>query len=680
MDTPPSPADRHPPARPASSPPDWRSGMQNPSPESLRELADQVLVEQSQRWLAGRGEAVESYFKRWPELRDDPETRLDLIYGEWRARSRSGEEPDWAGFQRRFPEDAVRLAQQVLVRDWIGSVDAAPTAVPMSDNRRATDAVDHQSPLAWEDYRLHAKLGSGSWGDVYRAHQKSLGREVAIKVLRPAVAEDRRLVERFLREAQTLAQMRHPHIVDVYGVGRTPEGSYFLAMTLVEGEDLGRQPLPMPWSDAARIVAEVAEAVHYAHSRNIIHRDLKPSNILLDRDRRAMVTDFGLAKRLSGSGAHLSAEGDIIGTPQYMAPEQADGRWGEVGPASDVFGLGGVLYTLLTGRPPIEGGSAWEILSRLTSPEPLALVRDGGPAVPDALRAVCTKALHKSAVERYSSAEEFRLALRSAASAGVQFTLRSPMRRRILAAAALAAASTVVAATLVGNARKDEPAGVAPHRASAIVPPAIQESQANLTDWSMEIFRPGARERPISLLRRPGPIQIGDRIRLRIELSRPAHAYVFWIAADGSVQRIYPTEDGEDSAVDAISCPSSGDRGFPVQGSPGTEVCVLVLRSTALRRSESMLAALRPGQPFPSLQSHPILLNGVPLAAAAMGRPELPTEPSPLDSLSAATRRLGPPEPIGDAVGEAIRVWRSQLPADLGDVHTLAFKLALPNK
>src|SRR5262249_25175147 len=162
-----------------------------------------------------------------------------------------------------------------------------------------------------------------------------------VKVLKRLDDRSPGSVRRFLAEGRMVARLRHPHIVGVHGVGRAPDGGYFLVMDLVEGPDLARRLKqgPVPAHEAVEVVAQVADAVEHGHRRGVIHRDLKPSNVLLDGDGRAMVTDFGLAKRSDEDDPGLSHPDQILGTPHYMAPEQADGRWGPVGPRTDVYGL-----------------------------------------------------------------------------------------------------------------------------------------------------------------------------------------------------------------------------------------------------------------------------------------------------------------------------------------------------
>jgi WD40 repeat protein len=260
-------------------------------------------------------------------------------------------------------------------------------------------------PRMFGCHELLGEIARGGMGVVYRAREAGLGRVVALKmILSPRFASPE-AVRRFRAEAEAAAKLDHPGIVPIFQVGEV-EGQPYFSMGLVEAGSLDErlQSGPLPPHEAAALVKAVASAVHYAHSRNIVHRDLKPANILLHSDGRPMITDFGLAKEV-GAESGLTSAGQVMGTPNYMAPEQAEGKASEVGPLADVWAMGAILYALLTGKPPFETASAIETLSRVVCHDPTPPRRLRPEVGPD-LDTICLKCLEKSPAARYASAAE----------------------------------------------------------------------------------------------------------------------------------------------------------------------------------------------------------------------------------------------------------------------------------
>ena len=254
------------------------------------------------------------------------------------------------------------------------------------------------------DYELLEEIARGGMGVVYKGHQVSLNRIVAVKMILAGQLATQADHDRFHSEAQAAALLDHPNIVPVFEVGEH-EGQHYFSMGYVDGQSLAARLAegPLPPREAAELVATVAEAVDYAHRQGVIHRDLKPSNILIDSQGRPRVTDFGLAKRVDSRGSDLTATGQILGTPSYMAPEQAAGKTKEIGPAADIYGLGAILYELLTGRPPFRAATRLDTLLQALANDP-APIRLLNPQVDRDLETICLKCLEKDPVHRYPSA------------------------------------------------------------------------------------------------------------------------------------------------------------------------------------------------------------------------------------------------------------------------------------
>jgi WD40 repeat protein/Flp pilus assembly protein TadD/tRNA A-37 threonylcarbamoyl transferase component Bud32 len=322
-----------------------------------------------------------------------------------------GEPPDVTAVVRAAPELETPLREFFRHRDGFDRL--APRLGPTAARSGAPAPPPDLPPGSrFAGYEILAELGRGGMGIVYHARQLAPKREVALKVIRTdrlanLTADDARLwMERFRREAQLVASLdQHPNLVTLYEVGEA-DGRPFFTMQLVRGGSLGaphRQPalVAARQREAAKLVAAVARAVHHAHRHGVLHRDLKPANILLDADGRPLVSDFGLARRLDQSGSLVA--GAIEGTASYMPPEQARGTPGAATTAADVYGLGAVLYELLTGRPPFQGASDYQTLMQVMHHEPVP-PRSHNPRLPRDLEIICLKCLEKEPHRRYTSA------------------------------------------------------------------------------------------------------------------------------------------------------------------------------------------------------------------------------------------------------------------------------------
>src|SRR5438128_5244623 len=253
------------------------------------------------------------------------------------------------------------------------------------------------------DYELLEEIGRGAQGVVFRARQKSLNRTVALKVISLGQWASKAHLKRFRREAEAAASLDHPSIVPIYEVGER-DGSCYFSMKFVEGGQLDEvvRRAPMSIRQAVELIAKVARTVHYAHEHGILHRDIKPGNILLDKNGEPHLTDFGLA-RLVESESTVTRTLEVLGTPSYMAPEQAVGNKAHLTSATDVYGLGAVLYQLLTGQPPFAGGTTYETIKLLLDTEPRQ-PRFLNPKIDRDLSTICLKCLEKDPARRYPSA------------------------------------------------------------------------------------------------------------------------------------------------------------------------------------------------------------------------------------------------------------------------------------
>ena len=266
-----------------------------------------------------------------------------------------------------------------------------------------------------ERYRIDRRLATGGMGSVYVATDERLGREVAVKLLKEELADDERFVERFRREARAAGALTHPNVANVYDFAQH-EGHYYIVMELVRGRDLARvlrEEGPLGPERSAFITAQIAGALHHAHSAGVVHRDIKPPNVIVGEDDRVKVTDFGIARAIGDSS--LTATGSVLGTAHYISPEQASGH--EVGPPSDIYSLGIVLYEMLTGSLPFTGDSAIAVAMRHVSddvPPPSEL----NPEVPRALDDVVATATAKDPARRFADAAGMAAAVEAAASGG----------------------------------------------------------------------------------------------------------------------------------------------------------------------------------------------------------------------------------------------------------------------
>jgi tetratricopeptide (TPR) repeat protein/tRNA A-37 threonylcarbamoyl transferase component Bud32 len=338
-------------------------------------------------WRSGPRPAIEDYLG---DIAEPARAALlrELIALEVAYRQQAGEAPQAEEYEARFPAGSLPAAS-LFGHD-------APTRPAPSPEAAAT-------PPAVPGYEILEVLGRGGMGIVYKARHHRLQRLVALKMILAGAHAGPRELARFRTEAEAVARLQHPNIVQIYEVGEQ-HGLPYCALEFVDGGSLARKlaGTPLPPRQAARLAATLAEAMHAGHQRGVVHRDLKPDNVLLTADGTPKVTDFGLAKKLDAD-ADQTASGAIVGTPSYMAPEQARGRGKEVGPAADVYALGALLYEALTGRAPFKAATLLETMLQAIHEEPVP-PRRFQPAVPMELETICLKCLAKDPAHRYASA------------------------------------------------------------------------------------------------------------------------------------------------------------------------------------------------------------------------------------------------------------------------------------
>jgi serine/threonine protein kinase len=382
-----------------------------------------LRIDQRERWGRGEPVPVEAYLAKHPGIVADPESALDLIFNEYLLRERCGDTPDMEGFLRRFPEFGETLRAQIeLHRAVIGEPDG-DSASATTWNRRWHAEL---APLPdVPGYELLGEISRGGMGVVYKARQVSLNRMVAVKMISSGAYAGPAERARFRTEAEAAARLRHPNIVQIYEVGSI-DGMPYLSLEYMDGGSLAQamNGTPLPPRAAAELVELLARTVQAAHQQGILHRDLKPANVLLQiADGKLQIdepvseissatcnlqsvvpkiTDFGLAKDISGEGKQTTT-GAILGTPSYMAPEQAQGGSKHVGPQADVYALGAILYETLTGRPPFQAATMLDTLLQVRTQEVVSpsLLQ---PKLPRDLVTICLKALAKEPQRRYANA------------------------------------------------------------------------------------------------------------------------------------------------------------------------------------------------------------------------------------------------------------------------------------
>jgi hypothetical protein len=423
-----------------------------PAGASWRLLAIQemVKIDLEKCWWRGRKTQVEDYLKRLPELGTRDTVSPELLVAEFEARAHAGFAAEQQDFAKRFPRQAATF-QKLLLAVRPDSKPAsrhsgAPTVShdPSTSSPKAAQSQARVLPPQFGRYQIRGKIESGGMGTVYLAYDSNLQRQVALKVPRFFPDDDPEIVKRFFHEAQLLAAFQHPNICSVFDVGAI-DGVHYLTMPYLAGQTLAKSissAKPFDQTRAAEIVRILAGALDEAHKAGIVHRDLKPANVMMTTAGEPVLIDFGLARRMIPN-VRTPQAGSCVGTAPYMSPEQVRSEAAAREPGCDVYGLGAVLYELLTGRPPFQG-SVDEVFAKILREPPQSISKFRSDVNP-ALVEICNKAMAKAPEERHGTMAELEADL----GAFLQSEAPKPSTNRRGAHTALFAFIGAVAAALL---------------------------------------------------------------------------------------------------------------------------------------------------------------------------------------------------------------------------------------
>jgi len=490
-------------------------------------LAELAIVDLERRWRHGGRPEVVKYLDEYPELRERDESVLDLLQTDFELRSKHGHPLDPSDYQRLHPGFKPRTTAPT-------DHSALPTELFPGESRVAPPELTNVAK-----YRIEQKLGSGGFGVVYRAFDEKIERTVALKIQSRRSNKPSPLDDDLLHEARSVARLDHPNIVRLLDAGETADGVGYVAYQYIEGETLLQAIRRRDYDhvQAAEWVAQIADALHYAHQRGIVHRDIKPANIMLDAARRPKLLDFGLARR--DDAYYRDDSRQILGTLSYMSPEQARGDSDWASSQTDVYSLGIVLYELLCNRVPFRAtdktGMLNEVLERIPPPP-----RSLDDSIPIELEQVCLKAIAKSPADRFTTCADMAAAVRCAVrprQPWVPILIRS-------AAGLVAVAALCVALLAIFQPRVAAPAA----------PPEISSYNLLFADS----------ETPVN-----GRLPLTPRDRLKVEatFTTPAYAYLIVYDDRSPGRLLWPPPDDLDrqQPVSRLIYPSLAGDGAPVQ-------------------------------------------------------------------------------------------------------------------
>lgn len=531
------------------------------------------------RWSRGEPARAEEYLTREFLAQSDSDEAVDVIYAEYVLAEQYGARPEIDDYVRRFPEYASALRQQIQFHDaFQGEISPTATAPSPESGRHAAE-VAAAYPRQFGRYLLVAPLDVGGQSCVFRAIHPDLGQEIVLKTARTAV--DRRDVHHddwLFTEARLLAALSHPNLARIFDAG-VVDGQAYLALEYVRGQTLaqvrGVEVVPSP-AETASIVAKVARAVAEVHKCGILHLDIKPKNIVLDERKEPRLLDFGLSRLKNAWTENPAHQQGVSGTLEFMAPEQACGETALIGPATDVFALGGILYYLLTGRPLYSGGSIAAVLKLAQNCNWNREVLSALP-VPNVLQQICERALAPLPMQRFASAEDLAIALEHSAA-------QKPVSRAKRIGAA------IVLCLLTG-------AAVVSLRQSGLISALVVEStpmELEIRVWQDDRF---------AGLSQAVPLRNGDELQVTATIPPGMSAAIMLVTSENHVRqlRAFPV------AANSRKIRYPDDTLVPLIGAPGTE-CLLVLASSEpLPTAAEIESFFRTTTDWPGLPDYSVL-------------------------------------------------------------------------
>jgi tRNA A-37 threonylcarbamoyl transferase component Bud32 len=602
--------------------PDVEGFLRRVGPLPVAQLVSVLRIDQRQRWQRGERVSAEDYLQRQPTLHEDPEAALDLIFGEFVLREQLDEAPPPEEYLQRFPRYRPQLERLFLL-------DRALLSEPPEEESTLHDPGI--CPPTVGRYRIISLLGEGGQALVYRAVHPTLGKDVVLKWARGPLPPETGEKDRLLAEGRILAALDQPGLARVYDLD-VHEGRPFLVMEYIPGRTLAqaRQTVSTP-AQAAALVARVARALAAAHGQGVLHLDIKPKNVLVDDDGAPHLIDFGLARLQHAYADDRSRSGQVSGTVQYMAPEQARGEAERIGSRSDVFGLGGLLYYLLTGRAPFEApdfSTALE-LARRGNWDRAALHASGAPP---ALQAVCVQALAPDPDDRYPGAADL--------AEDLEAFLRRPRRRALVAAA-------VALLVLAGLALWPWRPQLWLSTGATDADPVPHAPALTVRVWAGGPYRDLTEQLPLCT---------GDQLQVVALVPTGLHASLFLLNGAGELEHLADLSAASPDRV--LRYPAQEEQVAPLTGPPGTECLVLCGRRSGPVTVDEVRGLWDDG-PWPALPDLTVLrLEPDGVRAEHHGR-----------DLGSPRER---PDPVR-AVSERLEALRQQLAKHCDYVEGLAF-------